>query len=52
MTITVYQLPQDQAKLNVEIKLPHPKHVWHDIPANRYVIYTDQDIPQVENTNE
>ena len=45
MAIVVYRLPKDQAKLNIEILLPHPKHIWHDAPANRYVIYTGEDIP-------
>lgn len=49
---TIFDIPAQQEELDAAIADPQPKHVWHDVPANRYVIYTDQDIPQVENSNE
>lgn len=43
--ITTYQLPEQQAELDIALADPQPKHVWHDVTANRYVIYTGEDVP-------
>ena len=43
--ITTYQLPEQQAELDIALADPQPKHVWHDVPANRYVVCTGEDIP-------
>lgn len=45
MAITIFNIPQDQAELEQALESPEPKHVWHDVPANRYVVYTGEDIP-------
>jgi hypothetical protein len=44
--ITTYQLPEQQAELDIAIADPQPKHVWHDVPANRWLIATGDDMPQ------
>ena len=43
--ITTYQLPEQQAELDIALADPQPKHVWHDVPANRYVVCTGEDMP-------
>ena len=45
MAITVFHVPQDQAALEQALASPEPKHVWHDVPANRYVVCTGEDLP-------
>ena len=45
MAITIYHVPQDNAAFEQALESKEPKHVWHDVPANRYVIYTGEDIP-------
>lgn len=44
--ITIFNIPQDQAELEQALESPEPKHVWHDVPANRWLIATGEDMPQ------
>ena len=48
---TVYQLPADAEALAVALADPEPKHVWHDVPQGRVIIYTGADIPAEEMPN-
>ena len=44
--IITYQLPEQQEELSDALADPQPKHVWHDVPSNRWTISTGDDMPQ------
>jgi len=46
MSVITYQLPEQQAELDAALADPQDKHVWHDVPRNRWVISTGEDMPQ------
>lgn len=52
MSVIIYQLPEQQSELSEALADPQSKHVWHDVPRNRWIISTGADVPVVEEVTE
>lgn len=44
--VYIKQVPEQQSEVDELLALPEPKQAWHDVPQNRWIIRTGDDIQE------